>query len=150
PPRPSSTFIAIPRGSPSPLRISIIIPSFFFSALCPQLISKKIIPSPPHRQSNFRPYPAGKLVVPFLRNGACSSIFIDTFSPKTTMLYRLPVAARRRGVHSGLIEKVRPMAIIETQKLSKIYVRDVIDTEYGRLRIRFSNRKTVALKDLDL
>jgi ABC-2 type transport system ATP-binding protein len=42
------------------------------------------------------------------------------------------------------------MIIIETEKLSKIYVRDVIDTEFGRLSIRLSNRKTVALKDLDL
>ncbi len=42
------------------------------------------------------------------------------------------------------------MKVIETEKLSKVYVRDVIDTEYGRLRIRFRNRRTVALKDLDL
>ena len=42
------------------------------------------------------------------------------------------------------------MGIIETEQLSKVYVRDVIDTEYGRLRIRFRNRKTVALKNLDL
>ncbi len=42
------------------------------------------------------------------------------------------------------------MGMIETTRLSKIYVRDVIDTEYGRLRIRFRNRKTVALKDLTL
>lgn len=42
------------------------------------------------------------------------------------------------------------MGIIETESLSKVYVRDVIDTEYGRLRIRFRNRKTVALKDLTL
>jgi ABC-2 type transport system ATP-binding protein len=42
------------------------------------------------------------------------------------------------------------MGIIETEKLSKIYVRDVIDTEFGRLKIRFRQRKTVALKDLSL
>jgi ABC-2 type transport system ATP-binding protein len=42
------------------------------------------------------------------------------------------------------------MGIIETDRLSKVYVRDVIDTEFGRLRIRFTNRKTVALKDLSL
>ena len=42
------------------------------------------------------------------------------------------------------------MGIIETDRLSKIYVRDVIDTEFGRLRIRFTGRKTVALKDLTL
>jgi ABC-2 type transport system ATP-binding protein len=42
------------------------------------------------------------------------------------------------------------MGIIETDRLSKVYVRDVIDTEYGRLRVRFRNRKTVALKDLSL
>jgi ABC-2 type transport system ATP-binding protein len=42
------------------------------------------------------------------------------------------------------------MGIIETQGLSKVYVRDVIDTEFGRLKIRFNNRKTVALKDLTL
>jgi len=42
------------------------------------------------------------------------------------------------------------MGIIETDRLTKIYVRDVIDTELGRLRIRFAGRKTVALKDLTL
>lgn len=42
------------------------------------------------------------------------------------------------------------MGIIETDRLTKAYVRDVIDTEYGRLRIRFRNRRTVALKDLTL
>jgi ABC-2 type transport system ATP-binding protein len=42
------------------------------------------------------------------------------------------------------------MGIIETEGLSKVYVRDVIDTEYGRLRIRFRNRKTVALNNLNL
>ena len=34
------------------------------------------------------------------------------------------------------------MAIIETKGLSKVYVRDVIDTEFGRLRVRFRNRRT--------
>jgi ABC-2 type transport system ATP-binding protein len=42
------------------------------------------------------------------------------------------------------------MAIIETKGLSKVYIRDVIDTEFGRLRIRFRNRKTIALNNLDL
>jgi ABC-2 type transport system ATP-binding protein len=42
------------------------------------------------------------------------------------------------------------MGIIETDRLSKVYVRDVIDTEFGRLRIRFTNRKTVALQNLSL
>lgn len=42
------------------------------------------------------------------------------------------------------------MAVIETQGLSKVYVRDVIDTEYGRLRIRLTGRKTVALDNLNL
>ncbi|HOE97406.1 MAG TPA: ABC transporter ATP-binding protein [Candidatus Sumerlaeota bacterium] len=42
------------------------------------------------------------------------------------------------------------MGIIETEGLTKIYVRDVIDTEFGRLRIRLTNRKTVALQDLSL
>jgi ABC-2 type transport system ATP-binding protein len=42
------------------------------------------------------------------------------------------------------------MSVIETEGLTKIYVRDVIDTEYGRLRIRLRGRKTVALKDLTM
>ncbi|MEN6625272.1 MAG: ABC transporter ATP-binding protein [Candidatus Sumerlaeia bacterium] len=42
------------------------------------------------------------------------------------------------------------MSVIETHGLSKVYVRDVIDTEYGRLRIRFKGRTTVALEDLNL
>lgn len=42
------------------------------------------------------------------------------------------------------------MGIIETDRLTKAYVRDVVDTEYGRLSIRFANRKTLALKDLTL
>jgi ABC-2 type transport system ATP-binding protein len=42
------------------------------------------------------------------------------------------------------------MGIIETDHLSKAYVRDVIDFEYGRLSIRFANRKHEALKDLCL
>lgn len=42
------------------------------------------------------------------------------------------------------------MGIIDLDRLSKVYVRDVIDTEYGRLRIRFRNRRTVALNNLSL
>ncbi len=42
------------------------------------------------------------------------------------------------------------MRVIETENLSKVYVRDVIDTEYGRIKIRFRNRRTVALQDLNL
>jgi ABC-2 type transport system ATP-binding protein len=42
------------------------------------------------------------------------------------------------------------MGIIETDHLTKVYVRDVIDFEYGRLNIRFTRRKNVALKDLCL
>lgn len=42
------------------------------------------------------------------------------------------------------------MGIIETDRLTKAYVRDVVDTEYGRLSIRLRNRKTLALKDLTL
>lgn len=40
--------------------------------------------------------------------------------------------------------------IIEINGLSKTYVRDFIGTEHGRVRIRIRNRKTVALKPLDL
>lgn len=42
------------------------------------------------------------------------------------------------------------MGIIDIENLSKVYVRDFIDTEFGRLSIRIRNRKTVALKDLNL
>ncbi len=42
------------------------------------------------------------------------------------------------------------MWIIETENLSKYYVRDVIDTEFGRLQIKFRNRRTEALKDLTI
>lgn len=42
------------------------------------------------------------------------------------------------------------MGIIETEHLSKTYTRAVIDSEFGRPRIRFKNRKTRALHDLNL
>ena len=42
------------------------------------------------------------------------------------------------------------MKMIETEGLTKIYVRDVIDTEYGRLQVRMRGRKTVALEDLTM
>lgn len=42
------------------------------------------------------------------------------------------------------------MNVLETKNLTKIYVRDVIDVEYGRLKIRVKNRKVPALKDLNL
>jgi ABC-2 type transport system ATP-binding protein len=42
------------------------------------------------------------------------------------------------------------MGIIETEHLTKTYVRDVIDFEYGKLSIRFGRRKNEALKDLNL
>jgi ABC-2 type transport system ATP-binding protein len=42
------------------------------------------------------------------------------------------------------------MRALETQNLTKVYVRDVIGTEHGRVRIRFKNRRVAALKDLSL
>src|SRR3989337_3027472 len=42
------------------------------------------------------------------------------------------------------------MGIIETEHLTKVYVRDIIDFEYGRLSIRLTRRKNEALKDLCL
>ncbi len=42
------------------------------------------------------------------------------------------------------------MAIVEIEKLSKIYVRDVVDVEYGRLKIRLKDRRTEALRDLSM
>ena len=42
------------------------------------------------------------------------------------------------------------MSIVKTVNLSKLYVRDVIDYEYGYLKIRFKNRKVAALKRLNL
>ncbi len=42
------------------------------------------------------------------------------------------------------------MIVLQTQDLTKIYVRDVLDIEYGRLKIRLKNRKVAALKDLNL
>jgi ABC-2 type transport system ATP-binding protein len=43
-----------------------------------------------------------------------------------------------------------PIPIVQTRNLTKIYVRDVIGTEFGRLKIRLKNRKVAALKSLDL
>ncbi len=40
--------------------------------------------------------------------------------------------------------------VIEINGLSKVYVRDVIGFENGRLRVRLKDRRTVALKPLDL
>ncbi len=40
--------------------------------------------------------------------------------------------------------------VIEINGLSKVYVRDFIGTEHGRLKIRFRNRRTTALEPLDL
>lgn len=42
------------------------------------------------------------------------------------------------------------MAIVEITNLSKTYVRDVLGTEHGRVKIRLKNRKVHALKDLTL
>ena len=42
------------------------------------------------------------------------------------------------------------MKVVETVGLSKTYVRDFLDVEYGRLKLRFSNRRVEALKDLTL
>lgn len=42
------------------------------------------------------------------------------------------------------------MAVIKTVNLSKIYIRDVIDVEYGRLKIRLKNRRVAALNELNL
>ena len=42
------------------------------------------------------------------------------------------------------------MKVIETFGLSKVYVQDVIGVEYGRLKIRFRNRRVEALKDLSM
>jgi ABC-2 type transport system ATP-binding protein len=42
------------------------------------------------------------------------------------------------------------MRAIEIENLCKVYVRDVIDVEHGRLRIRFRGRRTEALRDLSL
>lgn len=40
--------------------------------------------------------------------------------------------------------------IVETHNLSKTYIRDVIGTEHGRMKIRLKNRRVDALKSLDL
>ncbi|GAB4325242.1 MAG: ABC transporter ATP-binding protein [Candidatus Sumerlaeia bacterium] len=42
------------------------------------------------------------------------------------------------------------MAIVDIQNLSKTYVRDVLGTEYGRIKIRLKNRKVHALRNLTL
>ncbi len=42
------------------------------------------------------------------------------------------------------------MPAVETRELTKIYVRDVVDVEYGRLKIRLKNRRVAALKNLNL
>ena len=42
------------------------------------------------------------------------------------------------------------MKVIETFNLSKIYVQDFIGVEYGRLKLRFRNRRIEALKDLTM
>lgn len=42
------------------------------------------------------------------------------------------------------------MSVIETKGLTKTYVRDFIDIEHGRLKLRFRDRKMEALKDLTL
>lgn len=42
------------------------------------------------------------------------------------------------------------MHAVEIANLSKIYVRNVIDTEHGRLKIRFRNLKSEALSDLTM
>ncbi|HMX61972.1 MAG TPA: ABC transporter ATP-binding protein, partial [Candidatus Sumerlaeota bacterium] len=40
--------------------------------------------------------------------------------------------------------------VIEIKGLSKTYVQDFIGVEHGRLKIRFKNRRRIALKPLDL
>lgn len=42
------------------------------------------------------------------------------------------------------------MSIIEIKGLTKIYVRDFIGAEYGRVKVRLRNRKVAALKNLHL
>ena len=43
-----------------------------------------------------------------------------------------------------------PVPIVQIRNLTKIYIRDVIGTEFGRLKIRLKNRKVAALKSLTL
>jgi len=43
-----------------------------------------------------------------------------------------------------------PVPIVQTRNLTKVYVRDVIGTEFGQLRIRLKNRKVAALQSLNL
>ena len=43
-----------------------------------------------------------------------------------------------------------PAPIVQIRDLTKIYVRDVIGTEYGQIKIRFKNRKVAALQSLTL
>ncbi|MBN1868922.1 ABC transporter ATP-binding protein [Candidatus Sumerlaeota bacterium] len=42
------------------------------------------------------------------------------------------------------------MKVVETIGLSKTYVQDFLGVEYGRIKVRFRNRKVEALKDLTL
>ncbi len=42
------------------------------------------------------------------------------------------------------------MAVVEVEKLTKIYVRDFLDVEHGRLKLRLAGRKTVALDHLTM
>lgn len=42
------------------------------------------------------------------------------------------------------------MTVIKTVDLSKLYIRDVIDVEYGRLKVRLKNRRVAALNGLSL
>jgi ABC-2 type transport system ATP-binding protein len=42
------------------------------------------------------------------------------------------------------------MKVVETIGLSKTYVQDFLDLEYGRIKLRFRNRRVEALKDLTL
>ncbi|NQU45023.1 ABC transporter ATP-binding protein, partial [bacterium] len=39
------------------------------------------------------------------------------------------------------------MKVVETFGLSKTYVQNVLDVEYGRVRVRLRNRRIDALKD---
>ena len=43
-----------------------------------------------------------------------------------------------------------PAPIVQIRELTKIYVRDVIGTEFGQIKIRFKNRKVAALQSLTL
>jgi ABC-2 type transport system ATP-binding protein len=43
-----------------------------------------------------------------------------------------------------------PIPIVQIRDLTKVYIRDVIGTEFGQLRIRLKNRKVAALQSLTL